>query len=87
MNTCVYIPLKRVANLFEDLCNFNLDRKFEIFFLLEQEFLIGKFLFLLFEEFLKRFFRKLEQRQNFPNLELPRWTEFMPGRSRLRKFA
>lgn len=72
MNTCVYIPLKRVANLFEDLCNFNLDRKFEIFFLLEQEFLIGKFLFLLFEESLKRFFRKLEQRQNFPNLELPR---------------
>lgn len=77
MNTCVYIPLKRIANLFEDLCNFNLDRKFEIFFLLEQEFLIEKFLFLLFEEFLKRFFRKLEQRQNFPNLELPRWTEFM----------
>lgn len=80
MNTCVYIPLKRVANLFEDLCNFNLDRKFEIFFLLEQEFLIEKFLFLLFEESLKRFFRKLEQRQNFPNLELrPNLCRVGPG--------
>lgn len=80
MNTCVYIPLKRIANLFEDLCNFNLDRKFEIFFLLEQEFLIEKFLFLLFEESLKRFFRKLEQRQNFPNLELrPNLCRVGPG--------
>lgn len=79
MNTCVYVPLKCIANLFEDLCNFNLDRKFEIFFLLEQEFLIGKFLFLLFEESLKRFFRKLEQRQNFPNLELPRYDRIYAG--------
>lgn len=80
MNTCVYVPLKCIANLFEDLCNFNLDRKFEIFFLLEQEFLIEKFLFLLFEESLKRFFRKLEQRQNFPNLELrPNLCRVGPG--------
>lgn len=78
MNTCVYIPLKRIANLFEDLCNFNLDRKFEIFFLLEQEFLIENLRYISLSFYSKNLLRDFfENWNNVRIFPISNYHEFM----------